>query len=111
MSYRERKARVVSAERRLDQHLTDAHEHQQVIAHTLKRSVTPLRLLVAGVASGALVGWLRPLRHAGALSSLARNAAGFPTLFVALAPWLKAAQAVLDVSGSEANEASKPSTD
>lgn len=111
MSYRKRKARVMDAERRLEQRLSDAHAHQQVIGRTLKRSFTPMRLMLAGVASGVLMGWLGPLRNAGALASLARSATGFPALFVAVAPWLKVAQAVLDVSGQDANPSAKPRGD
>lgn len=98
MSYRDLKARVVSAERKLDQHLIAAHEEKQAITHTLKQSFTPLRLVVAGLAGGAIAGWLRPLSHVGTLSSVARAVAGVPPLFVAVMPWMKTVQTVLDAS-------------
>ena len=107
MSYRDLKARVASAERRLDRHLTGVQDEKQAIAHTLKQTFTPVRLLVAGLAGGAVVGWLRPLSHIGSLSSLARTAAGFPPMFVALMPWLKTVQAVLDTPGPDAGKASQ----
>ncbi len=88
MNYRALKARVAAAERRVGEHLDDAGRQAAVMRTTTKQSLTPTRLIVAGVLSGFLIGWLRPVKHAAALPNLIRLLAGVPPLLAAIEPWL-----------------------
>lgn len=88
MNYRALKARVAAAERRVGEHLDEAG-HQAVLMHaTTRQSLTPARLVVAGLLGGFLIGVLRPVKHAAAIPSLIRMLAGVPPLLAAIEPLL-----------------------
>ncbi len=88
MKYRALKARVAAAERRVGAHLDDAGRQIGVMRATTKQSLTPTRLVVAGLLGGFLLGVLRPVKHAAAVPSLIRLLAGVPPLLLAIEPWL-----------------------
>lgn len=89
MSHRELKARVAAAEQRVDAHLRAAAGEAGRIGGTVKRSFTPLRLLLAGLAAGTLAGWARLLTRARPASRLLRTLGAAPGLLAALTPWLE----------------------
>lgn len=88
MKYRALKARVAAAERCVGEHLGGAGERVGTMRATVRQSMTPVRILVGGLATGLIVGWLRPLRHAAVLPSLIRVAASVPGLMASLEPLL-----------------------
>lgn len=90
MKYHALKARVAAAERRVGEHLDDAGRQIATMRTTTRESLTPTRIVVAGVLSGFLLGWLRPVKHAAALPSLIRLIAGVPPLLAAIEPLLGA---------------------
>lgn len=88
MKYHALRARVAAAERRVGEHLDDAGRQIGVMRTTTKQSLTPTRLVVAGLIGGFLIGVLRPVKHAAAIPSLVRLLAGVPPLLAAIEPWL-----------------------
>ena len=100
MNYRALKARVAAAERRVDAHLDDAGRQIGVMRSTTKQSLTPTRLVVAGLLGGFLIGVLRPVKHAAALPSLVRMLASVPPLLAAMEPWLGMLRQTTDQASS-----------
>lgn len=88
MKYAALKARVAAAERRVGEHLDDAGRQIGVMRTTTKQSLTPTRLVVAGLLGGFLIGLLRPVKHAAAIPSLVRLLTGVPALLAAVEPWV-----------------------
>ncbi len=88
MNHRALKARVAAAERRVDAHLSAAVRNIDQAGQTTRASATPLRIVVAGLLGGFLIGKLRPLRGAARLPNLFRAAAALMPLFDTLAPLL-----------------------
>ncbi len=105
MSYRALKLQVAAAERRVEAHLQGAGDQTRAIGTTLKQSYTPSRLLLAGFVGGVLTGWLQPLRHAGALTSLLRLATGLQPPLAVVASWLAAVPRAPTAHGADAGAA------
>lgn len=104
MKYRALKARVAAAERRVGEHLDDAGRQIGVMRTTAKQSLTPTRLVVAGLLGGFLIGLLRPVKHAATIPSLVRFLAGMPPLLAALEPLLGALREPARAPSSERDE-------
>ena len=104
MKYSALKARVAAAERRVGEHLDDAGRQIGVMRTTTKQSLTPTRLVVAGLLGGFLIGLQRPVKHAAALPSLVRLLAGVPSLLAALEPLLNRVRETTHVASSEREE-------
>ncbi|MEZ5545547.1 MAG: hypothetical protein R3F10_10235 [Lysobacteraceae bacterium] len=86
MNHRALKARVAAAERRVDAHLSAAVRNLDHVGVTTRASATPLRIVVAGLLGGFLIGKLRPLRGAQRVPGLFRAAAALVPMLDAFGP-------------------------
>ncbi len=66
MSYRALRVRVAAAERALATQLDETRSRWHTLRDDTRRTATPLRIVVAGFASGLLVGFTAPLAKLGA---------------------------------------------
>lgn len=84
------KARVAEAEQRLAQHLGQADLQMTRLHNDVRASITPARVLGAGMLTGFVLGWLRPGRSAVKGLELMRLLRLAPGWLAVLEPWLAA---------------------
>lgn len=88
MKHAELKARVAAAEQQLERHLHNVGAQNAELQHSVRASITPARILAAGVLTGFAIGWVRPLNGVSKTAALVQVLRAVPGWSATLEPWL-----------------------